>query len=149
MNNTLNINEEVTFNASPQKVWDLLTNPAMTKQYMFGCEVLSTWEVGHPIDWKGQTEDGKEIVYVKGNIIEYVEGHKVTLSMFDPHMGFPDIPENYIHLTYELKEIETGTHLTITQKASPKAENVQQRLDESKKGWEMIIPAMKQLVVVD
>ncbi|MEM7484607.1 MAG: SRPBCC domain-containing protein [Bacteroidota bacterium] len=64
------IKKEVLLKVNKEKVWSLLTNPEMTKQYMFGCEVLSDWNLGNKIIWKGLTEDGKEVIYVKGEIIE-------------------------------------------------------------------------------
>jgi uncharacterized protein YndB with AHSA1/START domain len=74
MSDSMIIKEEVLFNAPMAKVWDLLTNPAMTKQYMFGSEIISDWNVGNSIIWKGQTAEGEEIIYVKGEILEFVEG---------------------------------------------------------------------------
>ncbi|MGB6154154.1 MAG: SRPBCC domain-containing protein [Pricia sp.] len=99
MEESMIIRKEVEFNTSKERVWDLLTNPEMTKQYMLGCEVLSDWTVGSTIIWKGKTEDGQEITHVKGNITEIVDGEKVTFTMLDPNMGIRDIPENYVDLT--------------------------------------------------
>ena len=36
------------------QVWDALTNPAVIRQYMFGTNVVSDWEEGSPIVWKGE-----------------------------------------------------------------------------------------------
>jgi len=35
------VQNTVTINATPAKVWDALVNPAQTKKYMFGCETVS------------------------------------------------------------------------------------------------------------
>jgi uncharacterized protein YndB with AHSA1/START domain len=43
-----------TIDAPREKVWDALVNPLVIKQYMFGTEVESAWEVGSPIVWKGE-----------------------------------------------------------------------------------------------
>ncbi len=109
------IKEEVLFKSKIEQVWDLLINPEMTKQYMFGCEVISDWKVGSPVHWKGKTEDGKEVIYVKGEVLEYEEGIKLSSNTFDPTSGMKDIPENYVNLTYELKQVPEGTFLRITQ----------------------------------
>ena len=42
----LQIVNQVEIKAPASSVWDALTNPAMTKQYMFGCETISDWEKG-------------------------------------------------------------------------------------------------------
>ncbi|EZH74073.1 hypothetical protein ATO12_14455 [Aquimarina atlantica] len=140
------IEKEIQFNANKEKVWELLTNPAITKQYMYGCEVLSDWEIGGSIFWKGQTEDGKEVTYVKGKIVEYKKGKRVTFTMFDPNMEIEDIPENYLSLTYDLKEKNNKTILKLTQGNFATVALGEKRYEESLKGWEMVIPTMKQIV---
>ena len=35
-------------------VWDVLVNPDLIKQYMFGTTVVSEWKEGGPIVWKGE-----------------------------------------------------------------------------------------------
>ena len=141
------IRESVIFKASSEKVWDLVINPEMTKQYMFGCEVISNWKIGSPIVWKGKTEDGKEVIYVKGEVLEYEAGQKVTSTMFDPNSDMKDIPENYVNLTYEISEVKDGTLLKIIQGDFTGAENGKKRYEESKAGWSsMVIPLMKKLL---
>jgi len=144
-NEIMIIEKEVQFDVSKEKVWNLLTNPEFTKEYMFGCEVISDWKVGDSIIWKGLTEDGKEIIYVKGSIIEVEQGRKVTFTMFDPNMELDDIPENYLNLTYELKEKGNSTILKLTQGNFATVGDGKKRYEESLKGWEMVIPIMKQI----
>ena len=139
------IKKTIKFNTNKEEVWDLLTNPKMTKQYMFGCEVLSDWTIGGDIFWKGKTEDGLEIIYVKGKIMDIENGEKVSFTMFDPNMGIKDIPENYAKLTYKVAESELGTTLELTQDFEG-TENSKKRYEESLSGWNMIIDAMKKLI---
>jgi uncharacterized protein YndB with AHSA1/START domain len=40
--------------APAAKVWDALVNPQVIKQYMFGTAVVSDWQPGSPITWKGE-----------------------------------------------------------------------------------------------
>ncbi|MBG6129249.1 uncharacterized protein YndB with AHSA1/START domain [Aquimarina sp. EL_43] len=140
------IEKEIQFNVNKEKVWELLTNPTITKQYMYGCEVISDWKVGNPIFWKGLTEDSKEVIYVKGKIVEYKKGELVTFTMFDPNMEIEDIPENYLSLTYYLKEKNNKTTLKLTQGNFATVALGEKRYEESLKGWEMVIPVMKQIV---
>lgn len=141
------IKEEVLFKANLAQVWDLLLNPEMTKQYMFGCAVLSDWKIGSPVYWKGKTEDGDEVVYVKGKVIAFEEGKLATSTTFDPNSGMEDIPANHVNLTYKLEEHPEGSLLTIIQGDFAGAQDGQKRYEESKKGWvEMVIPLMKKLL---
>jgi len=148
MNESMMIKEEVFFEASTEKVWDLLTNPEMTKQYMFGCKLISDWKVGSAVYWNGETENGEAITYVKGEVLEYEEGKKVTSTTFDPNSGMTDTPNNYVKLTYELQAQENGTLLTITQGDFSKAEEGKKRFEESQSGWKkMVIPTMQKLIL--
>ena len=113
---------------------------------MFGCEVLSDWKIGSVINWKGQTEDGKEIVYVEGKITEVIVGEKVSFTMFDPNMGVPDIPKNYAHLTYQIATTKNGTLLTLIQSYFEDGYNAQQRYEESLQGWNMVLNLMQDLM---
>lgn len=140
------IKEDVLFKSGAKKVWNLLTSPEMTKQYMFGCEVLSDWKIGNQILWNGKTENGEEITYVKGEVIAFEDGKKATLTMFDPNMGLPDIPRNYINLTYEVIPQEKGCRLIITQGDFQDTDNAEKRFEESKQGWKMVIPSMKKIL---
>lgn len=140
------VTKKVALKTTKSNAWKLLTNPEMTKQYMFGCEVVSDWKVGSPITWKGYTEDGKEVIYVKGHITEITKEEKVTFTMFDPNMGIEDIPENYVLLTYELKEQNNSMLLILTQGDFANVARGQSRYDETIKGWEFVLPLMKELV---
>ncbi len=144
MKKSMIIKKTVDFKVTKKQVWDLLTNPEKTKQYMFGCEVLSDWTIGSEIIWKGKTEDGQEIIHVKGEITEIKNGEKVSFTMLDPNIGIKDIPENYVNLTYELNESESGTVLKLTQDFTG-TENAEKRYNESATGWDMVIDVIKKL----
>lgn len=147
MKESMIITEEVQFKAPAEKVWDLLTNPAMTKKYMFGCELISDWTIGSPVLWKGKTEDGQEMVYVKGEVLEYEAGKKVVSTTFDPHAGMADVPENYVKLSYEVESRGEGSLLRIIQGDFSSGEHVKERYEESREGWKtMVIPMMKELL---
>lgn len=139
------IRKSVAFRASKEQVWDLLTNPEMTKQYMFGCEVLSDWTIGSSIIWKGKNEEGEAVVFVKGEITEIDNGKKVSFTMLDPNIGIKDIPENYAKLTYEVTDSKSGVIFELVQDFEG-TENAEKRYEESVGGWDMVIDVMKKLV---
>ncbi len=72
-----------------------------------------------------------------------LKGNCVSFTMFDPTMGLPDIPKNYIHLTHQLEENNTGTLVRTIQGDFLTVDNGKKRYEESLKGWEMVIPLMK------
>ena len=59
---------ETEIEASPAEVWKALTDPELIKKYMFGSEVVTDWQPGSPITWKGEYE-GKPYED-KGEILE-------------------------------------------------------------------------------
>jgi uncharacterized protein YndB with AHSA1/START domain len=139
---------DITINAPASKVWDALTNGEQTKKYMFGCETVSDWKVGSSLLWRGNYE-GNEMVFVKGHIIHFEPNKRLDYTVFDPNSDMADIPENYLTVTYELKEQDGTTVLTVTQGDYTKVANGDKRYQESYnggEGWNPILIAIKNLV---
>ena len=139
------VRDEIVFKAPKSKVWDMLINPSITKQYMYGTEVLSDWGIGDPVLWKGKTESGEDIIHVKGEVVRYDPENEVAFTMFDPNSDIEDIPENYVELSYTLEEVEEGTKLTITQGDYATVAQGESRMADSAKGWGMVLPLMKEI----
>jgi uncharacterized protein YndB with AHSA1/START domain len=142
------IKNEILIEAPASKVWDALTNPAQTKKYMFGCETVSDWKPGSPLDWKGHYE-GKEMVFVKGHIVGIVPNQFLSYTTIDPNSPIPDIPENYLTVTYNLKEENNKTLLTVTQGDYSKVADGEKRYNDSYnngQGWSPILVEIKKLV---
>src|ERR1700759_2274067 len=95
------VKNTIALQAPANKVWDALTNPEQTKKYMFGCETVSDWKVGSPLLWQAFYE-GKNTVFVKGNIVSIEPNKKLVYTTFDPNSTMPDVAENYLTVTYEL-----------------------------------------------
>lgn len=142
------VTNSIHINATTNKVWDLLTNPAQTKKYMFGCETVSDWNIGSTLLWKGNYE-GKEMVFVKGNIVDIQPNKFLAYTTFDPNNpDLADIPENYVTVTYELKEENTGTLLTVTQGDFATVAKGEKRYKETYnngEGWNPILTQIKNL----
>lgn len=105
----------ICINAPVYKVWDALVNPEQTKKYMFGCETVSDWKPGSPLLWKMQYE-GKELVAVKGNVVDIKPAEHLAYTVFDPNNpNMEDKPENYLTVSYDLEPDGSGTLLTVIQ----------------------------------
>jgi uncharacterized protein YndB with AHSA1/START domain len=124
----------VTIDASRQRVWEALTDPAIIKKYMFGSDVTSDWTVGGTITYAGEYEGKKYEDH--GTILEIDPPERLRSTHFSPLSGQPDVPENYHTLTYTLTEADGGTRLTLDQdnngsdeEARHSAANWQQMLD--------------------
>ena len=130
--------KSIIINASPERVWEGLTNPKIVKQYLFGTEITSDWKVDSPIKYKGVWE-GKPYED-KGTIIE-IEPPKVLKSTYYSHLSQKeDKPENYNTITYELfPGAEATTQLTVTQDNNA----TQVEADEAERNWVMVLDALK------
>ena len=148
MSQELIVKNDITINAPSAKVWNVLTNPEETKKYMYGCETVSDWKVGSPLLWQAFYE-GKDTVFVKGNIVNIEPGKLLTYTTIDPNnSAMPDIPENYLTVTYSLSEQNGQTHLTVTQGDYTKVADGDKRYHDAVDagGWSALLTQIKNLV---
>jgi uncharacterized protein YndB with AHSA1/START domain len=150
MSHPLIVKNTITIHAPATAVWDALTNPAQTRKYMFGCEALSDWKEGSPLIWKGNF-NGIEVVAVKGSIVTNRPGQFLAYTTIDPNSTVPDLPENYLTVTYELKEEGDATLLTATQGDYSIVADGDNRYKHTIDGggWSPILDAVKALVESD
>jgi uncharacterized protein YndB with AHSA1/START domain len=147
MNNPLIVTNSITINAPAEKVWDALVNPEQTKKYMFGSEAISDWKPGSELLWKGNYE-GNDMVFVKGKIVEINPGKFLSYTTIDSNSGIADIPENYLTVTYDLKEENGQTVLTATQGDYSIVGDGEKRFRETLDGggWQPILVEIKKLL---
>ena len=147
MSQPLIVKNSIAIDAPASKVWDALVNPAQTKKYMFGCETVSDWKPGSELLWKGNYE-GEDMVFVKGEIVEIEPEKFLSYTTIDPNSDIADVPENYLTVTYELKEENGQTILTTTQGDYSTVGDGEKRYKETVDGggWGPILVEIKKLV---
>jgi len=148
MKQPLLIKNTIVINAPASKVWDALVNPEQTKKYMFGCETISDWQPGSSLIWK-MIYEGKDFIAVKGNIVTIEPGKLLVYTVIDPNGNIEDIPENYLTVTYELKEENGHTTLNVTQGDYSTVADGEKRYKDSYnngEGWNPILVQVKELV---
>ncbi|HEY0030208.1 MAG TPA: SRPBCC domain-containing protein [Bacteroidia bacterium] len=143
------VKNSITINASASKVWDALVNPEQTKKYMFGCETISDWKTGSFLLWQGEWE-GQKMVFVKGSIVDIQPEKFLSYTTIDPNnTTIPDVPENYLTVTYTLKEENEQTLLIVTQGDYNKVAEGERRYQEAYnngEGWNPILVEIKKLL---
>ncbi len=125
--------------APVEKVWDALINPELVRQYFFGSQQESDWQVGSPITWSGVYEG--QSYTDRGVVLEFHPHKKIAYSYLSSWSGLEDSPENYLLVTYTLHPLEAGTELTITQ-SNYNAE----KASHSAEGWATVVDGLKKLV---
>jgi uncharacterized protein YndB with AHSA1/START domain len=131
---------QIIIQASPERLWDVLTKATFTKQYMFNCAVSTDWEVGSPITWSGNF-NGYE-AFQKGEVIDYQPFNTLCYSTFDPNFGLEDKPENYIQVRYELFPDPNGLKLVISNETF---DGNEERMQHIQQGWGMVIDKIKEV----
>lgn len=139
MKENLIATSSITINVPAEKVWEALTNPAMVKQYLFGTDVKTDWQVGSPITYSGEWE-GKP--YEDKGVITKNEPGKILETTYWSAAFGENIPENNKNVKYELSPTEGGTTLTITQDNN----KTETERDHSQKNWDMVLGLMKKML---
>ena len=130
----------ISIDASREAVWQALTDPEMIKEYFFGTDTVTTWEVGSPLRFKGEWE-GKTYED-KGTVLAFKKGEQVKYDYWSSMSGTADVPENYGIVTYDLSGDDGAVTVTVTQ------ENIrdEKTRDHSVENWNVVLNQMKNLL---
>lgn len=141
METQFQIKYTTTLHAPVERVWQALTDPAIVKQYFFGTELVTSWEVGEPLYFQGEW-DGKPY-QDRGVVLEYAANKRLAFSYLSSWSGKEDLPENYLWVCYEVKPTDSGTELTILQ-----TNYDEERAKHSEGNWASLIEEMRKVVEV-
>lgn len=133
-------NARISIDASVDKVWDALTDPATIRKYMFGTTVSSDCKEGSDITWKGEWK-GKQYED-KGKIVQIKPKTRLSYTHFSPLTGLPDSPENYHNVTIDLTAKNHSTTVSLSQDNN-KTEDERQH---SEQNWNMMLLELKKLL---
>lgn len=112
MVNDLLVTRSILLNASPERVWEALTHPGMTRQYMYNCEVHSDWKPGSTLTWRG-TYEGRPVDH-EGKILEIIPGRLIKYTGFDRLTRGDSSREGDIYITHEIIPHGNQTKLLTT-----------------------------------
>ena len=130
----------ITINATAEKVWEALTTPKIIKQYFFGTDAISDWQVGSPLIFKGEWQ-GKQYED-KGTILEIVPQKLLRYSYWSSMSGIEDKPENYVTITYEISGEDNDITLMVIQENIPD----EKTKAHSEENWNKVFGDLKNLL---
>ena len=130
----------MSINAPTSEVWIALTNPDLIKQWLFGTNVISDWQVGSPILFTG-TWQGTEYKD-KGTILQFEIEKVFQYNYWSGFSGLPDSIENYSIITFKLIPTANGTQLTLTQSNFA----TETGYEHSDKNWDVTLELMKKII---
>ncbi|WP_315789220.1 SRPBCC family protein [Fischerella sp. JS2] len=111
---TFAIRKNLLINASPSVLFDALTKSDKIIQYFPLKEVVSTWEVGSEILFKGSHEGRDFIDYGKIEILS--PNQKFQYTYWSDNHNTDRVPENYLTICYTLHEVDNRTNLELEHK---------------------------------
>ena len=140
MNKMFTAEAAITIHAAASKVWEALTKPELIKEYLFGTEVTTDWNMGSLITYKG-VRDGA--VYENQGKVLQIKREKLLVSAFWSSLsGLSKTASSYRIIRYELTAKGRETRLTITQSNNESHEESVQ----SEQIWKTMFNGIKKLV---
>ena len=127
--------------AAPDRVWQALTDGALTRQYWYGRRVECDWKVGSTVTFWYEV-DGAEAVSDRGIVLESKPPRHLSYTF---HVEFIDelLDEHPSRVTFDLEPVGEETKLTLTHdEFEPKS----QVLEGCRTGWPAILSSLKSLV---
>lgn len=133
------VRKHIDIFATKEKVWDALTNPKVIKQYLFGTEAISDWQVGSTLIFRGGY-DGVDYAD-KGIIKQFEVGEIFQYTYLSTFSGLEDKEENYHLITYHLELMHKGVSLHLLH------ENIQNQKaqNHANENWEHVLKEIKEI----
>jgi uncharacterized protein YndB with AHSA1/START domain/DNA-binding transcriptional ArsR family regulator len=127
---------EVYIRATPERIWQAITDPAETHRYFFSTAVESTFRKGEPIVHR--SEDGSEAL--RGVVLECEPPRRLVTTWTSP--GSPDTVEHPTTVSWELEPTEDGhaTKVTLVHSELEIGSNLYQRVH---RGWSIVLSGLK------
>lgn len=122
---------------TPEKVWDALMNPELTKQYWFGHHNASDWKVGS--GWKHQMHDDPSVVHVVGKVLESDAPRRLVVSWVSPDQEGDEAKTSRV--IYEIESSGKNVKLTVTHE-----DLHQEMFDSVSFGWPIVLCNLKTLL---
>ena len=126
------IQKRLEINASPEQVWRVFTDPAISRQ--IGGEYATDWEVGSSLGWKGL--DGT--LYTHGTITQIEPEELFQYQQF----SLDDARHLLATITYQLELHGDTTILYATEELH--SELTEKELEDASEGWNIALNAVKQ-----
>jgi hypothetical protein len=112
----------------------------MIKKYFFGVTATGEFKEGNVIHYEGEWQGRKYTG--KGKILKIQPLKMLRHTYWSDLSGHADQPQNYHIITYDLKEMDGGTEVTLTE------ENLatDEMSEQSSKLWDLVFDNLVELV---
>ena len=129
----------VYIRATPQTVWDALTDGHSTAAFWYGRTNESSWRAGDTVTFR--RPDGG--IDFSGEVFEADPPRRLSHGFLHPAPG-PLHDEGDTRVTYDIVEVEAGVvRLTMTHSGFPAGSIIRQGVE---RGWPVILSGLKSLL---
>lgn len=134
----------IIINALAEQVWDMITNPEWVKQWQYGSDLITDWQIGSSIRFR--TEWDGNVYEQWGTVLEFTPYQCLRYSLFAPRPGLEDKPENYFTMSYFLSKEGDGTLLSIQQIDNrPGSDSIDEENDVTEDDEQSVLLILKRL----
>jgi uncharacterized protein YndB with AHSA1/START domain len=127
---------EVTVSATPEEVWRAITDPALTRGYYYGTDILSDWTVGAP--WTSRSGDE---LYLEGEILEIDAPRRLVQTFHVASTEEDAVNDAPSTVTWEVTPVGDATRVRVIHDGMGEATR-----SYTEGGWEHILAGLKTLV---
>jgi uncharacterized protein YndB with AHSA1/START domain len=129
----------IYISSTPEKVWQALTDPALTRQYFFGFAIDIERKTGGA--FRMLYPDGR--VHVRGEVIDWSPPRRLAVTwLFENTTDFGELPGCLI--SYDIEP--SGNAVKLTMQESHSWEVPDAVLAGGRMGWPKLLSALKTLV---
>ena len=128
----------VHIRTTPERLWEALTQPELSRQYYYGTEIVSDLKVGSPLEYHQVGTDGARTTVITGKVLEADPPRRLVHTF--AFVGTPDEPTR---VTYELEPVGNLVKLTLTHEGFDGETETYKMVRE---GWTPIFDGLKTLL---
>ena len=128
----------VHIRTTPEKLWDALTRPELTRLYFHETEIMSDLCVGSTIEYILTHPDGRKEPAITGKVLEVVPLRRLVHTF-----SFPSTGDDPTRVTYELEPVGDVVKLTLTHEGFEGETKTYQGI---RTGWAPIFDGLKTLL---
>jgi uncharacterized protein YndB with AHSA1/START domain len=125
--------------STPERVWQALTDGALTRQYWVNHRNASDWQVGS--EWRHEDHDDASLVDIVGHVAESSPPRHLVLTWASPQDA--GNPEKVSRVTFDIETYGDGVRLTVTHSD---LEPQSPMLSGISRGWPLVLSSLKTLL---
>jgi uncharacterized protein YndB with AHSA1/START domain len=144
MSDPLIAKSTITIDAPVPVVWGLITNPDAIQKFMLGMQAVTNWKAGSELRWIGR--HGERPNDNARGVIEKVDpDRQLCYSFFYPGYGYPDEPQYYNRIIYELVAADGQTTIAVQQADFSVFKDGETMRKHSQEFWDLVLKNLKEL----